>query len=408
MSGAGAGSGTFAAVMLARRPPSVSQRRPAWTTFGVALAVRVAGVVAVSLSASGAVFPDEARFRRFADAVGSGTVDQLRPVQQDIVDGAIGFLAPLGAVYAVTGPSLVVGRLFAAVAGAAAAAGIAALANRAWGWRAGLVAGGLVALLPSQVVWSVLLLKDSFVWLGLAVLALALVDVERRPSVGNLAVVAAAPLLLLTVRGHVGVLAGIAAIVTLVVVLPLGSRIRLALGALVLVVAVGAALAMGSGALVEDREIAEARADKATGCAAFDDTAGGGVVDELARLPGALAEVGLAPFPVPLHPCTGLRVASLEAVLWYPLVLLAVVGAGRAIGAHRAMLFPALFAGGLLVVLAVAEGNLGTALRHRAALQWAVVVLATPRLLLAGSWLAARRSAGDRDGAPEGQGERRS
>lgn len=83
--------------------------------------------------------------------------------------------------------------------------------------------------------------------------------------------------------------------------------------------------------------------------------------------------------PTPMRggddPTIGL--ARTETLLWYPLLLLAVVGLVPALKRLHVMLFPLLSGGALLLVYALTEGNVGTAYRHRGEFVWVVALLAT-------------------------------
>jgi hypothetical protein len=68
--------------------------------------------------------------------------------------------------------------------------------------------------------------------------------------------------------------------------------------------------------------------------------------------------------------------ARLESLVWYPLLLLAVVGLWASRKHLRDMTFPLLVGGGVLVVYALTEGNIGTAYRHRGEFVWVVILLA--------------------------------
>ena len=101
----------------------------------------------------------------------------------------------------------------------------------------------------------------------------------------------------------------------------------------------------------------------------------------LAYLPTGLAYAFLAPFPWSIRRSLDFLTIP-EMLVWYMLVALA----AYAIWAHRRSwqrVAPvALMAGGVLLVLALVEGNVGTLFRHRAmAIPW-VIVIASPQLAL--------------------------
>lgn len=96
----------------------------------------------------------------------------------------------------------------------------------------------------------------------------------------------------------------------------------------------------------------------------------------LAHLPRGLSVMLLEPFPVPFTGSSSHRLARLESLLWYPLLILAGIGLWQARRYLRVLLMPLLTGGGILMTYALTEGNVGTAHRHRGEFVWVVVVLA--------------------------------
>ena len=109
----------------------------------------------------------------------------------------------------------------------------------------------------------------------------------------------------------------------------------------------------------------------------------------LRHLPRGLSVMLLEPFPFPFVGSISLRLARLESLLWYPLLALAAIGLWNVRPHLRQMAFPLLAGGGVLIMYALSEGNVGTAHRHRGEFVWVVAVLAA----LGWSHLRARRSA---------------
>ena len=96
----------------------------------------------------------------------------------------------------------------------------------------------------------------------------------------------------------------------------------------------------------------------------------------LSHLPRGLSVMLLEPFPLPFEGSASLRLARLESLVWYPLLLLAAVGLWRARSNLRTLAFPLLAGAGIVVMYALSEGNVGTAHRHRGEIVWVVVLLA--------------------------------
>lgn len=97
----------------------------------------------------------------------------------------------------------------------------------------------------------------------------------------------------------------------------------------------------------------------------------------LVHLPRGLSAMLLEPFPLPFEGSISLKLARLESLLWYPLLLLAAAGLWKVRPYFREMVFPLLVGGGIVVMYALSEGNIGTAHRHRGEFVWVVALLAS-------------------------------
>ena len=101
-----------------------------------------------------------------------------------------------------------------------------------------------------------------------------------------------------------------------------------------------------------------------------------GLEPNIVHLPRGLSAMLLEPFPIPFEGSASLKLARLESLLWYPLLVLAGVGLWAARSFLRPLLFPLIAGGGILVMYALSEGNIGTAHRHRGEFVWVVALLA--------------------------------
>ena len=106
------------------------------------------------------------------------------------------------------------------------------------------------------------------------------------------------------------------------------------------------------------------------------DATKGGISGKIEHLPCGLPAVVLRPYPWETDGSTSVRLARLEALLWYPLLILSIYGLFRGWSRRRWLGFPALYAGAIVLVYALTEGNIGTAFRHRAEAVWAVALFA--------------------------------
>lgn len=115
-----------------------------------------------------------------------------------------------------------------------------------------------------------------------------------------------------------------------------------------------------------------------------------GAAADLARLPRGLSVMLLEPFPWRDYGNARLRLAQLETLMWYPLLLLAGLGMLRTLRHPRVLAFPALIIVGISVMYALTEGNIGTAYRHRGEYAWAVCALAAWGAQQVQQWMAGR------------------
>jgi hypothetical protein len=104
----------------------------------------------------------------------------------------------------------------------------------------------------------------------------------------------------------------------------------------------------------------------------------GEVNRDLAYLPRGLQLMILDPLPMQLDGNRRVLFAFVEnMLLWYPLLVLALLGLPIAFRRrHPATLYAMLFGGGILLLYALTEGNFGTAYRHRGEVVWAAAVAA--------------------------------
>ena len=133
------------------------------------------------------------------------------------------------------------------------------------------------------------------------------------------------------------------------------------------------ALAGGSTSIqrVTEREVLQAQEQERLGTTSPRDLG-----REVRYLPTGLMVMLARPYPwTPVHN-TRLRLAQAETVLWYPLLLLALAGLPAARRRLDALAFPIVAGFATLLFYALAEGNFGTAFRHRGELVWTVALLA--------------------------------
>lgn len=465
---------------------------PVLSVFLTALGFRLLFVFLFSDSFSGSLVFDDSTYSLMAKQVLSGESKLCDPYTASLYAETRTFVMPLVWVFTIFGPVDAAGQILVALLGAAAAAVTTRVAMEMVRIPLAITAGAIVALLPSQILWSSLTMKDAAVWLLLSVIALLAAWGGRTTGWRLLPIglaTATALYLLGYLRGHSFVVACWAVALAAWVVKT--DRIRRGVGALLIGLlipwllgygplgwtlitnhgdlaqarienAVGAASAVVdprkeerdaiSNAQIETNEraaeitrvaeklnerIAALKAETAAAVAESesggDGTAGDGTAenktadeirsvertlerlqtkvltlqnslaeqiaelqalqqDELESLQRGGAEAGtlaphvrhlprgtsvvlFEPYPWQSGASPSFNYAKLENFLWYPIFLVAALGAITARKRLRVIAFPLLAGGGILLTYALTEGNVGTAFRHRGELVWIVALL---------------------------------
>lgn len=381
-----------------------AEQRPVLGVFLVALGVRAIVAVAITVGWGGSLFLDDASYSRLAQAAADGTLGRLGAYAEWLYTRTGTLLWPVTGLYDLLGPVKLSGQFYVALLGAATAALTARLAMEVVARRWALAAGLCVALLPSQILWSSIIMKDAAVWAVLSALAVV-VAVAGRSTGGRLALLGlgAAGLLALLgfLRLHTLEVACVAvALSTLVSARP--QRPFRVAGGTALLVCIPLAFSMGPAGVpfvsssrnpALQRALNAQYANSAVIAPADNvDVAGTDVENELSYSVTGITVVALRPWPwESADGSTGVGLARLETVLWYPLVLLALVGLTTAWRRRRALAFPVVAGGAILVMYALTEGNLGTAFRHRGEVEWIVGLLAVLGAERCSQWWRERR-----------------
>lgn len=391
----------------ARRAWSWVAAHPALAVVALALLVRVVAALILNVAFHGQLFEDDSTYVLLATQKATGDTGNWDDYTRTLYDSTWTFSGPLVLLFKLLGPSVLVGQLLAASFGAAAAGLVTRTAQEAVARRWAVAAGLVVALLPSQVLFSSLVLKDAAVWAVLAALALTLAVLGR--STGRRAVLLLVGLTaLLYLLGHLRVhtlvaaswaaglaacfgvaewrrrrLAGVALVGLLVPWLfALGpAGLGLVLDAQGTLEARRQANAVGASTAV----VAKPRPSPTATAKPPGPDAGEAAAANLRYLPRGLEVMLLEP----LTPSSNRRVqlALAENLLWWPLLALAAVGVWSGRGRMRVLGFPLLVGGAIAMLYGLSEGNLGTAFRHRGEIVWAVAILAC----LGAARLAGRR-----------------
>lgn len=405
-----------------RRRPAIAWMlaHPILTVALVALAVRCALIAGLNLTVGGTLFEDDSTYPILAAQRASGDVGTWGDYEHFLYSATSTFLVPLTALYRLFGPSVALGQLLAAAFATAAAAATARAALMVVRVPLAIGAGLVVALMPSQVLFSSLVFKDAAVWALLAGVALVLALSNRATSVATLVPLLAALAGLLWLLGHLRLHTLVAAATAATIAAWLSpGPIRLLRSSGVLIVCVAVPFFLGIGPLGADLvrnstgTLEERRQANAAGAeTAFVEPSRPSTPeeprgsDEVSRRPGAstapipttippespegqastarnlralprgLSVMLLEPLPHQVEDNPRLRLAFLENLVWWPLLALAAVGLATCRRRLAVLAFPILCGGAVLLLYALAEGNFGTAYRHRGELVWAVAILA--------------------------------
>lgn len=382
---------------LIRTWVSPALRRPVLTVVLLALVLRVGAVLALAwLQVE--VNPDEQVFWRLATEVRTGQTDGWGAYSEAVYANSRLFVWLLIVGQSVPGTSLLVGQLMAATLGALAAGVTALTGQRLASPTFGLVAGMLVAVWPSQVVFSIPAIRESALWVVLALLGLVAVraaQAEGRQLLLPGASVAVLVLAAAWLRPTTAVVAALA-LVLAATSSRRGQRPRRIAGALAILVVVPAIAGLGPTAsqLLDAERVEGEQESRSVGSA---DTActdlghaepatslRGAVTRTLTTAPHVLAG------PLPWQPvCSAFgQLAKVNAIAFVALLALAGFGAWREPRLRSELAFGVWFLLGMLALFSLAQDNVGTTFRHREQIHWVVVLFATAGL---GRWWPALR-----------------
>jgi hypothetical protein len=154
-------------------------RYPVLVVFAIALAVRVGGAIVVHVLPEGAMSLDDLTYSRVAGDMAAGRTAQWDAHTRWLYWSTATLLLPLTLLYSLFGPVSLLGQGLVALAGAGAAALVTRISLERLPCLWAIVAGVVMALLPSQVLWSALILKDAVVWVTLCGLALTVACAAR-------------------------------------------------------------------------------------------------------------------------------------------------------------------------------------------------------------------------------------
>lgn len=439
-----AGSGNPASQAPESSSASLLTRHPVLAVFVVALVVRAFVALFLTRYFSGTLVFDDTTYHGMAQQMASDGAGAWDPFTYNLYWSTATFMVPITALYRIFGPVMIAGQLFVGLCGAGAAACTTRVALEVMRPKPALFVGAVMAFLPSQALWSSLVMKDAAVWLVLSALALTVV-LSRNASGRRLTFLLAISGVLLAGLAYLRLHTLVVASLALVLASFAGTRsvrwIRVAAAAAIALVVpwalgdigpFGMALVLDHGSL-QQRRFANAEGantsfvegagvsqgdggsssgpgadiDPGTGGTGTDGGPGGideptpkeasaggrgvrpreptggaartlqdGALQDLTHLPKGLEVMLIEPLPLPFSGSVSLRFARLESLVWYPILGLAIVGLIEMRRRLSLLLFPLLAGAGVLLTYALAEGNVGTAYRHRGEFVWVVALLA--------------------------------
>lgn len=389
---------------------------PYLVLFAVAFGLRIGVAATVALFMGGSVFLDDQTYVTMAAERARGATGNWDAYTHFLYERTGALLVPLTAIYRLTGEWTFAGQAFVAIFGAGTAVVAARLAFASAGRDAALVTGLSVAVLPSQVLFSSIVLKDAMVWFFLALLGLLVLLASRYTATRLILVgigIAAVLVVLGYLRLHTQIVAGWSVVLAATVLRGRARKHALLGAALLIAIATPWVTGAGPGGIRFATNYAEQapeiRAAGATGAAAIEQARlpsgnsqappsegeaspskgaappsqgaasavhdGGGPAN-LAYLPYGLSALLIEPVPWRPPGSFSLSLARMETILWYPLLLCGLVGLSRVWHSREAMLYPLIVGGGTLVMWSLVEGNIGTAYRHRGEFVWVVCLFA--------------------------------
>jgi hypothetical protein len=297
------------------------------------------------------------------------------------------------ALYFVIGHHPLAMKLLNCLFGAVVAGFVYLMARRLFGERAGMLAGVAAAFFPSTFLWSLTNLKETMFLFGVALLLWLLTELLFTGRWLLIVPLLAAFALVGGVRLYVQVM--LAGVIPVAVALQERARLPqkwaqavvLAVGCAVLVWASGGLVllgmspqrfnlqrecaAIGANSAFVPTVTAEQLPDLQRGCvppgtetADAQPMAGRPLGEMIAWLPTGLTYVLAAPFPWTADRMIE-QVTIPEMLLWYAAVVLAFVGLARHWRIWQQYAHLLGYIGGIVLLLALTQGNLGTLVRHR-------------------------------------------
>lgn len=380
--------------------------------FLIALLPRLVLALYVAIAREGALYLDDRSYLRLISEHATGSTSNWDDYTNWLWDASRGFLTPGSLLFEVFGPHPALVLPLSALMGSLLVIGSFQLMRLRASHQASFVMAGLLALMPSQILWSSLFLKDIYVAFALMLIALLAQKAEGlRSRIGATSLMVLAVIVLLVVskiRVHTFLTTCFALGLALILSRTNWRIITLVLGvgfcsiipwmatgdiAGVNVLrrlangmeeqryagAVGAATAVVS----QTRPVDTTLALPNNGSSGAKDPAGTAtssgfrrILNDLRYLPAGFRVMVFDPLPQDLHKSRSLYPPFAEHVIWYPVIALAGFGLVKTRRRTLTFTFQLFLLGGLIAMWGLIEGNFGTAFRHRTEFVWLVFIFA--------------------------------
>jgi hypothetical protein len=341
-------------------------------------------LVAVVLSVSGKLLglaPDSAFFLDLGKQLAGFQGDPFAGTYWSSSKNFATYLVPVAVLFRIFGPSYFLAQLVAVLFGAITATATARLAREILPLSWSIAAGSIVAFFPSQVLWSSAAIRDSAVWATSACMALALAWLFRAESRRQIVLLVLATCGCVFLLGFVREYALSIGVFSLFIVALVvrSARFRVVVAAALMVGAMFIPVTFDRDILgtriLRTNDLAKVRVGNAGGADSAFVTPEELKHSDLSHLPQGLKVTLLEPLPWTSLHGNAAKWGRLEA----PLRWLLLIGSFSAIPLlwrrRRVLGFVALYCGGVVLVLALGEGNFGTLDRHRGELVWPMTLL---------------------------------
>lgn len=373
-----------------RKARDEALRRPLAVVFVLAFSLRLAVVLIVRFRFDGYIFLDDKSYLSdFATYAGSNGGQS-----PDIWISVPSYSRPLGFLFRFVVDDPLTALLPTALAGSLSAVLVAFAVERMTNPKRGLVAGLLVALWPSQIFWSSLVLRDAFIWLAisLVIATWAYLLLPNRAPMGHISLGIVVTLVCIAYVAGSRRHSAISLVAALLIAVVFSVEWRRSIPALLLVgttvpyfLGFGPfalnLLKDGSSTIATNRAKEVAAAETVIECWDLPflprgDESGGGWKNDLLCLPATTTGYLLMPTPNQAFSNKDLVPPLLEAPLWIALYAAAGRNLRRFWGSGLAHRLTAAFLVTTTLMWSLIDRVVGTSFRHRGEIFSALVVLA--------------------------------